>query len=83
MVWLFLENCANIHNNRDVSKKKYNAAVHYIEQTLHATNNNNITPFSFKINLVTYSITNSKEITTMNPKWKECWSLRIVCDVIC
>ena len=44
----FLENCANIHNNRDVSEKKYNAVAHCIEQTLYARNNNLITPFTLK-----------------------------------
>ena len=40
----FLENCANIHNNRDVSEKKYNAVAHCIEEILCAQNNL-ITPF--------------------------------------
>ena len=65
------------------SDKKYNAVAHCIEQILYARNNNLITPFAFKRNLVTYSITNSKEITTMNGKWEGCRSLRTVSDVIC
>ena len=79
----FLENCANIHNNRDVSEKKYNAVAHCIEQILYARKKNHITPFAFKRNLVTYSITISKEITTMNCKWEGCGSSRTVSDVIC
>ena len=83
VVQLFLENCANIHNNRDVSEKKYNAVAHCIEQILYARKNNHITPFAFKRNLVTYSITISKENTTMNRKWEGCESSRTVSDVIC
>ena len=33
--------------------------------------------------MVTYSITNSKEITTMNCKWERCGNSRTVTDVIC
>lgn len=83
VVWFFLENCANIHKNRNVNEKKYNALAHCIKQRLYETNNNLNIPFAFKRNLVTYGIRNSQEITTMNHKWEGCGSSRIVMSVIC
>ena len=72
VVRLFIKNCANIHNNQDISEKKYNSLPYCIEQLLHARKNN----------LVTYSITNSKEIATINRKWEGCGSSKTVSDVI-
>ena len=74
----FVENCTG-----EINSKKINALAHSIEQIYYTRNLNLITPFAFKRNLVLYSITNSKELTTMNKKWEGCGSSRTLNSVIC
>ena len=74
----FVENCTG-----EINSKKINALAHSIEQIYYTRNLNLIIPFAFKRNLVLYSITNSKELTTMNKKWEGCGSSRTLNSVIC
>ena len=74
----FVENCTG-----EINCKKINALAHSIEQIYYTRNLNLITPFAFKRNLVLYSITNSKELTTMNKEWEGCGSSRTLNSVIC
>ena len=74
----FVENCTG-----EINSKKINALAHSIEQIYYTRNLNLITPFAFKRNLVLYSITNSKELTTMNKKWEGCGSSRTLNRAIC
>ena len=74
----FVENCTG-----EINSKKINALAHSIEQIYYTRNLNLITPFAFKRNLVLYSITNSKELTTMNKKWEGCGTSRTLNSVIC
>ena len=55
----FLENLTGVSIN-DKRTKKLNAFSQLIEQVLYTRNLNIVTPFSFKRNLVMYSVTNSK-----------------------
>ena len=79
----FVENCTGIKLKREQNGKKINALAHSIEQIYYTRNLNLITPFAFKRNLVLYSITNSKELATMNKKWEGCGSSRTLSSVIC
>ena len=45
---------------RNENEKKLNAVTHAVEQIYYARNLNIITPFAFKRNLITYSLTHSK-----------------------
>ena len=79
----FVENYTGIKLIREINGKKINALAHSIEQIYYTRNLNLITPFAFKRNLVLYSITNSKELETMNKKWEGCGSSRTLSGVIC
>ena len=70
----FPGNCTDVKLKREINSKKINTLAHFIEQTYYTHNLNLITPFAFKRNLVLYSITNSKELATMNKKWEGCGS---------
>ena len=56
------------HKMKKHEKTKINAFAHLIEQIYYARNVSLIAPFVFKRNLELYSITNSKELTTMTKK---------------
>ena len=66
----FLEGRTSVNINKETNEKKVNAFAHSIEQVMYTRNLHIITPFSFKRNLVLYSVTNSKELSTMNKKWE-------------
>ena len=51
---------AEIRNENEKGMKKLNAVTHAVEQIYYARNLNIITPFAFKRNLITYSLTHSK-----------------------
>ena len=68
---------------REMNGKKINVLAHSIEQIYYTRNLNLITPFAFKRNLVLYSITNSKELATMNKKWEGSGSSHTLSSVIC
>ena len=68
---------------REMNGKKINVLAHSIEQIYYTRNLNLITPFAFKRNLVLYSITNSKELATMNKKWEGSGSSHTLNSVIC
>ena len=48
----FLFGCANVEQNKKISKQKQNAIVHAVEQVLYIRNLHTITPFAFKRNIV-------------------------------
>ena len=65
----FLENVAGVSINNKRTKKP-NAFSHLIEEVLYTRNLNIVTPFSFKWNLVMYSITNSKTVVKLQSSWE-------------
>ena len=79
----FVENCTGVKFKREINSKKITALAHSIEQIYYTHNLNLIIPFAFKGNLVLYSITNSKELATINKKWEGCDSSRTLSSVIC
>ena len=54
----FLQGVTGV-DGESITSKKENAFCHLIEQVLYKCNLNILTPFPFKRNLITYSITNS------------------------
>ena len=79
----FLEGCTSVNINKENNEKKLIAFAHSVEQVMYTRNLNIMTPFSFKRNLVLYSVTNSKELSTMNKKWEGCRSSRTLSNMIC
>ena len=62
----FLASSAGVDvNDPNTNVKKIHAIVHAIEQVQYARNLRTITPFSFKRNLISYSMTHSKQITKL------------------
>ena len=78
----FLEGFTLVNINKGNNEKKVIAFAHSIEQVMYTRNLKIITPFSFKRNLVLYSVTNSKELSTMNKKWEGCGSSRTLSNMI-
>ena len=78
-----MEGCTSVNINKETNEKKVNAFAHSIEQVMYTRNLNIITLFSFNRNLVLYSVTNSKELSTMNKKWEGCGSSRTLSNMIC
>ena len=70
----FLQKSAATDINLQNNDKKIKALAQSIEQVLYTRNINIVTPFTFKRDLVLYSVTNSKELATMNRKWEGCGS---------
>ena len=64
-------------------KKNLSALAHCMEQVSYTRNLNIITPFAFKRKLVMYSVTNRKELVTVNKKWEGCGSSSTVSNLIC
>ena len=62
--------------------KKLNAFPHLIEQVLYTRNLNIVTPFSFKRNLVMYSVTNSKTAVKLQSSWESSGSYTTVHDIL-
>ena len=60
LVLSFFEGASNINLNHE-NEKKNNALTHEVEQIYYSRNLNTITPFAFKRNLVTYTLTHSKQ----------------------
>ena len=66
----------NIHNNRGLSEKNYNAIAHCIKQILYTRNNNLITPFAFERNLavpIASQIAKKLQQWTANGRDVEVW----------
>ena len=61
---------AEIRNENEKGMKKLNAVTHAVEQIYYARNLNIITPFAFKRNLITYSLTHSKTAVTLYGNWE-------------
>ena len=78
----FLEGFTLVNINKGNNEKKVIAFAHSIEQVMYTRNLKIITPFSFKRNLVLFSVTNSKELSTMNKKWEGCDSSRTLSNMI-
>ena len=84
-------NVALQHKNIDILKEVEGtksptsglSLAHSINQVLYTRNINIVPPFAFKRNLVLYSVTNSKELATMNRKCGVCGSSRTLSNVIC
>ena len=55
---------------RNENEKKLNAVTHAVEQIYYARNLNIITPFAFKRNLITYSLTHSKTAVKLYGNWE-------------
>ena len=79
----FSNGCTSVNINKENNEKKVNAFAHLIELVMNTRNLNIITPFSFKRNLVLYSVTNSKELSTVNKRWEDCGSSRTLSNMIC
>ena len=65
-----------------ITSKKENAFCHLIEQVLYTRNLHLITPFAFKRNLITYSITNSKTAMQLQEAWKSSGSYAKLHDTV-
>ena len=84
-------NVALQHKNIDILKEVEGtkspasglSLAHSINQVLYTRNMNIVPPFAFKRNLVLYSVTNSKELATMNRKCGGYGSSRTLSNVIC
>lgn len=65
----FLQGCTGvgIHTTKE---KKFNSCVHAIEQIIYTKNNNIVTPFSFKRNIITYLISKSKVGCQLAGSWE-------------
>ena len=66
----------------DKRTKKLNAFSQLIEQVLYTRNLNIVTPFSFKRNLVMYSVTNSKTAVKLQSSWESSGSNTTVHDIL-
>ena len=77
----FLENLTGVSIN-DKRTKKLNAFSQLIEQVLYTRNLNIVTPFSFKRNLVMYSVTNSKTAVKLQSSWESSGSYTTVHDIL-
>ena len=69
LVLSFLEGATNINLNHE-NEKKINALTHTVEQIYYSRNLNTITPFAFKRNLVTYTLTHSKQAVQIYSNWE-------------
>ena len=65
----------------DKKTKKLNAFSHLIEQVLYTRNLNIFTPFSFKRNLVMYSVANSKTVVKFQSSWESSDSYTTIHDI--
>ena len=66
----------------DKKTKKLNAFSHLIEQVLYTRNLNIVIPFSFKQNLLMYSVTNSKTEVKLRSTWESSGSYTTVHDIL-
>ena len=67
---------------RNENEKKLNAVTHAVEQIYYARNLNIITPFAFKRNLITYSLTHSKTAVKLCGNWESSGSYATVTDTL-
>ena len=77
----FLSSATGVAIN-DSRTKKMNAFSHLIEQVLYTRKLNLVTPFSFKRNLIMYSITNSKTAVNLQSSWESSGSYTTVHDIV-
>ena len=77
----FLENVVGVSIN-DKRTRKLNAFSHLTEQVLYARNLNIVTLFSFRQNLVMYSVTNSKTAVKLQSSWESSGSNTTVHDIL-
>ena len=73
---------AEIRNENEKGMKKLNAVTHAVEQIYYARNLNIITPFAFKRNLITYSLTHSKTAVKLYGNWESSGSYATVTDTL-
>ena len=62
--------------------KKVNALTHAVEQVYYAQNLNIITPFAFKRNLITFSLTHSKLALKLYWKWESFGSYSALSEIL-
>lgn len=67
---------------KDETNKKLNALTHAVEQVYYARNLNIITPFAFKRNLITFSLTHSKLAVKLYGKWESSGSYSTLSEIL-
>ena len=67
---------------KDETDKKLNALTHTVEQVYYDWNLNIITPFAFKRNLVTFSLTHSKLAVKLYGKWESSRSYSTLSEIL-
>ena len=67
---------------RNENEKKLNTVTHAVEHIYYARNLNIITPFAFKRNLITYSLTHSKTAVKLCGNWESSGSYATVTDTL-
>ena len=77
----FLEGCSGVSHST-AKDKKFNSAVHCVEQVMYLQNNNMVTPFSFQRNIISYMTTKSRTASAIMGAWESSGSYTKVIEVL-